>query len=379
MKNLKVALAHDYFLDYGGAERVVETLHEMFPDAPVYTAFTDPDALGPQWNRFKNWDIRTSWAQNIPFIKQLSSPLRVLADKFFGSFDFSKYDLVISSTNMYMAKSIHTKHPTIHLCYCHTPPRSLYGYTTMTDWKKNPIIRVVGSLINHYMRIVDFKTAQYPDVFIANSKEVQKRIEKFYRRESVVIYPPINVPPELVKEPKEDFILFVGRLAMSKHVDLVIQACNELKRKLIVVGTGKNLAYLQGLAGETVEFAGSVSDEMLASLYARAKLLVYPAEDEDFGMIAVEAMAYGTPAIVHRSGGFLESVVEDKTGVFINDLTVDGVTTAIKIAEKISWNARAIYEHAKTFSSERFKKQIAKLVEDSTKDSAVKGPRRLLA
>lgn len=363
MHKMKVALVHDYLREYGGAERVVEALHTLFPDAPVYTAFVDRSAMGKQWSRFEDWDIRESWAANIPFITKLYSPLRVLSDKFFQSFDLSSYDVVISSTNMYMAKAVRTTSPTQHYCYCHTPPRSLYGYTTMTDWKKNPVVRVVGELINHYMRIVDYKTAQNPNMFIANSKEVQKRIEKFYRRDSVVIYPPIFVPSAPPSKKKEEFYLYAGRLAASKHVDLVIQTCTKLKLPLKVVGSGKSLEYLQSIAGETVEFLGSVSDEQLHDLYARAKTLIYPAEDEDFGMVPIEAMAYGTPVVVHHSGGFLETVVEGKTGIFFKDFSVDALEEAIKKAQKIDWDAQALYRHAQRFSIERFQKEIWKLIQ----------------
>ena len=150
LSSLKVALVHDFLREYGGAERVIEALHEIFPTAPLYTAFVDKEAMGSQWQRFANWDIRQSWAANIPAINMIYSPLRVLSHRFFESFNFDEYDAVISSTNMYMAKAVRTQAPTKHYCYCHTPPRSLYGYSTMTDWKKNPFVRVAGELINLY-------------------------------------------------------------------------------------------------------------------------------------------------------------------------------------------------------------------------------------
>jgi len=362
--NLRVALVHDYFREYGGAERVVETLHEMFPNAPVYTAFIDQHAMGKQWQRFANWNIRESWAARIPGIKTLYSPLRIFSAQFFESFDFSAYDLVISSTNMYMAKAVRTQPPTQHLCYCHTPPRSLYGYTTMMDWKKNPMIRMGGELINHCMRMIDFRTAQNPDLFIANSKEVQRRIQKFYRRNSVVVYPPIHVPstPPAQSLKKENFVLYVGRLGASKHVDLVIEACNQLKQPLKLVGVGRDMKYLKSIAGPSIEFLGSVSDETLHGLYARAHVLIYPAEDEDFGMIPVEAMAYGTPVIVHHSGGFLETVIEGKTGVFMHELTTSAMIEALHKANRVEWDPRKLYDHAKTFSKERFKKEILRVI-----------------
>ena len=365
MKQLRVALAHDFFVDYGGAERVVETLHEMFPNAPVYTSFVHKKALGLHWDRFKNWDIRESWAAKIPFITKLYSPLRVLAANFFSSFDLTDFDIVISSTNMYMAKAIRTRKPTIHLCYCHTPPRSLYGYSTMMSWKKNPIIRVAGELINHYMRIVDAETSKNPDIFIANSKEVQKRIQKFYRRDSVVIYPPIEIPSVPLTSTKRDYFLYVGRLAASKHVELVIQACNEANKELKVVGQGGNLEYLKTLGGSTIHFEGGVSDERLHQLYSEAKCVIYPAEDEGFGMIAVEAMAHGTPVIVHRSGGFLESVMENETGVFFDEFTTHSLVQAMTSVESIVWDPKTLYTHAKKFSKERFKEQMLQLIQQS--------------
>ena len=360
---LKVALVHDFLREYGGAERVIETLHEIFPTAPLYTAFVDKKAMGSQWQRFVNWDIRQSWAAKIPGVNIMYSPLRIFSNKFFESFNFDEYDVVISSTNMYMAKAIRTQAPTKHYCYCHTPPRSLYGYSTMTDWKKNPIVRMAGEVINHYMRIIDYQTAQNPDVFIANSKEVQRRITKFYRRESQVIYPPIMIPttpPSSVQ--KENFYLFVGRLAASKHIDLVIKTCTQFGLSLKIVGSGKALPYLQSLAGNTVEFLGSISDDALHDLYARAKTLIYPAEDEDFGMVPLEAMAYGTPVIVHHSGGFLETIVEGKTGIFFEEFTVEALGKAIHQADRIEWDSEALYRHAKRFSKERFKKEILSLI-----------------
>ena len=360
---LKVALVHDFLREYGGAERVIETLHEIFPTAPLYTAFVDKKAMGSQWQRFVNWDIRQSWAAKIPGVNIMYSPLRIFSNKFFESFNFAEYDVVISSTNMYMAKAIRTQALTKHYCYCHTPPRSLYGYSTMTDWKKNLIVRMAGELINHYMRIIDYQTAQNPDVFIANSKEVQRRITKFYRRESQVIYPPIMIPttpPSSVQ--KENFYLFVGRLAASKHIDLVIKTCTQFGLSLKIVGSGKALPYLQSLAGNTVEFLGSISDDALHDLYARAKTLIYPAEDEDFGMVPLEAMAYGTPVIVHHSGGFLETVVEGKTGIFFEEFTVEALKKAIHQADRIEWDSEALYRHAKRFSKERFKKEILSLI-----------------
>lgn len=359
LQKLNVALAHDYLREYGGAERVLEALHELFPDAPVYVAFTDHQVAGRHWQKFADWDIRESWLTRIPFYKKLFSPLRIWAPEYFSRFDLSEYDLVISSSNAYFSKAVQVPHG-VHVCYCHTPARSLYGYTTMTDWQRNPITRVAGSLINHYLRIRDWYIAQDVDHFLANSQETARRIAKFYRRDSTVIYPPVNVPADAPQVPlrKRNYYLSVGRIAQSKHVDLAIQVANKLQLPLKVAGTGKGLEYLKSMAGPTVEFCGAVSDEELGKLYAGAQALFFPAEDEDFGIVPVEAMGHGVPVIAHRSGGPLESVIENKTGVFFDAFTVDSLSGAVKQLEKLRLSAGAIHQHALKFSKQRFQQQI---------------------
>lgn len=369
---MKVALIHDYLREYGGAERVLEALHELYPDAPVYVAFADPEAMGIHWQKFADWDIRESWMTRIPFYKSRNvfSPLRVIANQFFEAFDLSEYDVVISSTNMYFAKAVITKPWTVHICYCHTPPRPLYGYSTRTDWKKNPGIRIVGQLINHFTRPIDFLTSQRPDIMVANSQEVRGRIQKFYRRDAVVIYPPVALPflpknktEKLKANPNESYYLYVGRITMSKHVDLAIQACVELGLRLKIVGTGAGEEYLESLANENVEFLNAVSDEKLSKLYANATALIFPSEDEDFGIVPVEAMGYGLPVIAYFSGGPKETIVDGKTGVFFDELTVESVKNAIQKSQTIKWNPKTIHAHAEQFSAERFKREIKQLVE----------------
>lgn len=363
-KTPKIALIHDYLREYGGAERVLEELHALYPDAPVYVAFTDKEALGPQWERFADWNIQTTWMQYIPGIKKLFSPLRFLAPEAFRSLDLSKYDVVISSSNAYYAKAVKAENGK-HICYCHTPPRSLYGYSTMSDWKKNPVIKVFGELLNHYLRVVDFKMAQEVDVFVANSRETQKRITKFYRRESEIINPPVKVPTTLEKssaQKKETYYLYANRLAFAKHPEIAIKACLQMGVPLKVVGVGPMLEELKELGKGKVTFLGAVNDEQLGELYKGAKALLYPVEDEDFGMIPVEAMGYGVPVIAHRSGGPTETIVEEKTGIFFDELSVAGLVEAIHLAKSYTWKREAIHEHALQFSKKAFDSKIKKLV-----------------
>lgn len=357
----RVALVHDYLREYGGAERVLEALHEIYPDAPVYVAFFDKDALGIHAKKFKDWNIRETKITKLPFYKKLFSPYRIFSKLAFESLDLSMYDIVISSSNAYMAKAVRTKKGK-HYCYCHTPPRSLYGYTTMTDWKKSPLIRIVGHLINHHMRIVDFEVAQGVDHFIANSKETQKRIKKFYRRDSQVIYPPVDLIDKYQERKDKGYFLYVGRLAKSKNVDLAIQACTNLGLKLKLVGSGKGLDHLRSLAGPSVEFLGAVDDRKLHELYAGAKAFIFPAEDEDFGIVPVEAMGHGVPVVSHRSGGPQETVIEEKTGVFFDELSVESLSNALEEVQKIKFDKKVIRKQAEKFSKEIFQKNIKKLV-----------------
>jgi glycosyltransferase involved in cell wall biosynthesis len=217
-------LVHDYLREYGGAERVLEALHQLFPEAPVYVAFIDRQALGRHAARFDGWSIRETWMAKLPLIHRLFSPYRIFAPRAFADLDLSAFDVVITSTNAYFAKNIHVRAGAKHVCYCHTPARSLYGYTTMTDWRSNPFTQFVGTLMNHYLRVVDVQAAQKVDQFIANSHTVQARIQKFYRRDAVVIHPPVRVPAHPPKNAQREYFLFVNRLAFSKHPELAIQA-----------------------------------------------------------------------------------------------------------------------------------------------------------
>ena len=377
LSHLKIALVHDYLREYGGAERVLEVLHELFPEAPVYTAFTDKKAMGTNWQRFANWDIREIVITRFPLYKQLFSPLRVFAKWAFEQFDFSSYDLIISSSNAYFAKAARARIGR-HLCYCHTPPRVLYGYSAKSNWQANPYTRFAGNLLNHVVRQQDFKAGQNPDLMIANSVETALRIKKFYKRDSVVVHPPIMVFEEaaaffknldkaglqkLTKHKHQSYYLYVNRLALAKHPELAVKAANTLGVPLKVVGTGSMLVDLQKLALPNVEFLGGVDDQQLMELYRNARALIYPAVDEDFGMVPVEAMAFGTPVIAHRSGGPKETIREGRTGVFFDELSASALVAAIKDFERdFVTNPREIHQAARAYSVENFTKQITTLI-----------------
>jgi glycosyltransferase involved in cell wall biosynthesis len=361
---MKIALVHDYLREFGGAERVLMALHEMYPEAPVYTAFYDQAAMGEHAKHFAGWDIRQTWLAKVPLIKKLYSPLRFLAPKAFADLDLSSYDLVISSCNAYFAKAVKTRKGK-HLCYCHTPPRVMYGYSVMGDWKRNPFLRIAGTFLNHFLRVVDVKVSrENVDVFIANSQETARRIKKFYKRSSIVVNPPVDNPKQthLVKPEDRHYYLYAGRLTFSKHPELAVAACNQLGLPLKVVGLGKMDATLRATAGPTVELLGDVTDNELQDLYAHAKALIFPSEDEDFGMVPVEAMGYGTPVIAHRSGGPMETVVEGKTGVFFDQLTSESLAAALQRLAKLKLSPEKIAAHAHQFDQQHFRKGIERAV-----------------
>lgn len=405
---MKVALVHDYIKEYGGAEKVLEALHEVFPQASVFTTVYLPKYLGPHQERFKDWDIRTSWLQHIPFKAKLISPFRLIAPFVFKQFDFSTFDVVVvSATGAYSPNGIanknqesriknyeekkkehnHTpsaiRHKPIHVCYCHTPPRYLYGYPTAREWKNNPVMLVLGTITNHFLRMVDVKSSENVDYFVANSEEVKARIKKFYRKDATVIYPPVDLEGsrwQVARREKNNhelratsYYLAGSRLARAKHIDLLIKAAKKYNLALKVFGKGfagyeeelKKLAGgASGVGGRkgNIEFVGEVSDEQKYELMRNAKAYLFASEYEDFGITPVEAMGQGTPVVAYRSGGVKETLIDGKTGVFFDELTVESVKDALDKLEKISIKSEDCVKQAEKFNSERFKKEIKAFV-----------------
>lgn len=365
---MNVALVHDYLGEFGGAERVLSALSDMWPDAPIYTAFWRP---GEAWNRFKDKDVRVSWAQYVPgFSTKLHSPLRFLAPAIWKSFDFSSYDVVISSASWYITKGFGTrgtgKKKPVEFCYCHTPPRWLYGYPTSIEWQRYAAVRAYASVVGFFMRQYDWNAAQRVNYFIANSQNTKNRIKKFYRREATVVYPPVELPaiPNVLKE---DYYLIISRIVGGKGLDLAVAAATKLGIRLKIAGASAGYAtqqsQLASRAGQTVEFLGAVSDEKLVQLYAHARAFLALATDEDFGITPVEAMMAGTPVIAFRGGGYRESVVEGKTGVFVDTPTVAGVIDGILRFQQMSFSASECRMQAEKFSKKRFQTALARLID----------------
>ncbi|MCL4382446.1 MAG: glycosyltransferase [Patescibacteria group bacterium] len=366
---MRVALVHDYLKEYGGAERVLETLSEIYPEAPIYTAFRVPDSTAGR--AFKNKKVLTSWANGFLSLGNLFSPLRFLTPLIWESFDFRGFDLVISSASWYITKSIKTPPETLHLCYCHTPPRWLYGYQTAMEWKRFWPVRIYGEIVAHFLRQYDYLAAQKVNDFIANSENTKKRIAKFYRRDSKVIYPPVKVT-EIIQATKnlkpQDYFLVVARLAGAKGLELAIEAANRLKINLKIVGEPVGLHWeekkLKEAQGGTIEFLGRVEDKDLWRLYGECRAFLALAYDEDFGMTTVEAQAAGRPVIAFRGGGYLETVIEGKTGEFFNEYTADSLINVLKHFDIKKYAKDECQKQAAKFSQERFKKEILEFVKE---------------
>ncbi|OGM08064.1 hypothetical protein A2W13_02795 [Candidatus Woesebacteria bacterium RBG_16_36_11] len=363
---MKVALVHDYLREFGGAERVLKTLTEMFPKAPIYTAFKVSGSTADK--EFKGKRIIQSFLAPILKIDNLYSPLRFLAPVIWKSFDLSEYDLVITSSSWYITRGFKIGSKTKVICYCHTPPRWLYGYETSIGLTKYWPVKIYAAIVGHSMRMYDFYSAQPIDLWIANSKNVQARIEKFYRKDSTVIYPPIDTTKIMGYElenrvKKENYFLIVSRLVGAKGLEETAKAFkNQSKYKLKIVGEAYGYSdverNLKQLSGGNIELMGRVDDNKLYDLYVKAKGFIALAKDEDFGMTVVEAQAAGTPVIAFNGGGFKESVIDGITGILINKTDEITIKNAIEKIDKIEWDKKKLQENALKFSKERFEKEI---------------------
>ncbi len=380
---MKIALVHDYLREFGGAERVLKVLSDIYPKAPIYTAFVDKNSL--VYEHFKNRKLVESKLGKLLNIWRLYSPLRFLIPWVWGGFDLSEYDLVITSTSWYITRGFKIGENTQVIAYCHTPPRNLYGYQTSIkwhglEWKGFAPARIYAAVVNHFLRMYDFRTAQKPDrskkkiiggvdFFIVNSKNVAERVWKFYKRKSKVIYPPIGVETIIKKTKniqKKDYFLIVSRFVDSKGLEEAVIAAKALKIKLKIVGKGLGFSdidrRLQELSGDYIELLGQVSDEELWNLYAGAKGFIALARNEDFGMTPVESMAAGTPVIAFNGGGFKESIVDGVTGILINNTDKKTINEAINKLNRMKWNKGKLQVQARKFSKEKFTKEIEEFI-----------------
>lgn len=366
---MKVALVHDYLKEYGGAERVLQTFHEIWPEAPIYTAFClKNSAAGRAFVKVK---IVESWLAPLIKHKNLYSPLRFLTPLIWKSFDLSDYDLVITSASWYITRGFRVGPKTKVFCYCHTPPRYLYGYPTSIEWQRYWPVRIYALIVNHFLRLYDYRSTQQVDEFIVNSKNVARRVKKFYRRNSTLIYPPIEVK-KIIQATQglkpQNYFLVASRVVGAKGIELAVEVAKKAKVPLKIVGEPAGLKWFGGklekLKAKGADFLGRVSDKELYRYYGECKAFLALAENEDFGMTLLEAMAAGRPVIAFQGGGYLESMVEGKTGEFFDKRTVGNLARILKEFKPEKYKPEDCRKQAKKFSKERFKKEIKKFLKE---------------
>jgi glycosyltransferase involved in cell wall biosynthesis len=365
---MKVAIVYDRVNKWGGAERVLLHLHEMFPDAPLYTSVYSKE--NAKWAEVFP-KIHTSFLQKIPFTKRRHEMLPLFMPLAFESMDFDQYDLVISVTSE-AAKGVITKGKTKHICYCLTPTRYLWsGHDT---YFKNRLIKSLGKPYVAHLRRWDKMASARPDEMVGISTEVKNRIKSYYGRESRIVFPPTEIEKftkindndgngnggKKVKLPK-DYFLVVSRLVPYKKVDLVVETFNELGLPLVIIGAGNQEKKLKRIANKNVQFIKDATDNELIKYYAHAKGFIFP-QEEDFGLVAVEAQAAGVPVIAFNKGGSLDTVIHGKTGVFFEEQRKESLMDAISSFSNLSFLRKDIIHNARRFSKEKFKKDFLTVV-----------------
>ncbi|HEU5345570.1 MAG TPA: glycosyltransferase [Ktedonobacterales bacterium] len=355
---MRVALVHDYLNQMGGGEKTLLALAQIFPGAPIYTSIYEPSRVDAA---FEALDIRTSFMQRLPFVKRHHQPFLPLYPFAMESFDLRGYDLVVSDSSAF-AKGIVTRPETLHVCYCHTPMRWAWNFEDYIERERiGGLGRLALAPFINWLRLWDYASAARVDAFIANSPVVSARIAKYYRRESVIIPPPVDVTRFRVSTRRGDYFLITSRLVPYKRIDLAVQAFSKLGLPLRVVGSGRDEQRLRKLAGPSVRFLGRLSDEQVREQMAGCRAFIFPGE-EDFGITPVEAQACGKPVIAYGAGGALSSVVEGATGLFFREQTPEALASVVASFRDEQFNALAIRRHAEQFDTARFAERLSRFI-----------------
>ena len=352
---MRVALVHDYLTQFGGAERVLLALMDLFPDAPVFTLVHDQKSMIDSFDQSR---VRTSFLQRLPGARRHHRFFPMLMPLAIEQLDFSGFDVVLSGSHSF-GKGIITGPETMHVSYCFTPIRYAWddSHRYVREFSSGPWLHHLAPMALSYIRLWDYYAAQRVDSYITLSDFVARRIKKYYGRDSIVIPPPINVESFDVAQNEGDYFLVVSRLVPYKRVDLAIDACEKLGVPLKVVGTGPEEKELRRRAGKWTEFLGFVPEEELAIYYSGAKALLFP-QEEDFGITPLEAAACGKPTIAFKAGGALETVVDGETGVFFESQDSNSLIDAILGFSHIAWDSVNIRQHAELFSRDQFLHKI---------------------
>lgn len=360
---MRVAIVADWLTNMGGAEKVIEMFLDLYPDADIFTTVYNPEKMS---ERFINKDIKTSFLQYIPWARKRWQNFLPLLPVAIETLDLKDYDLVLSSSSS-VAHGAITGKDTLHICYCHNPMRyawdGCHEYIEKSSY--NRFMKFVIPFFINLIRLWDFYASDRPDYYIANSEFVKNRISKYFRQKSKVIYPPVDTslftPAEDTK--LGDYYVLLGRLVHFKKADLVVRVFSKLGLSLKVIGTGPEEEYLKSIAGPSIDFLGSRSDQDVAGLLRRCQALVFP-QEEDFGITPLEAMASGRPVIAYKAGGALETVVEGITGTFFQEQTEECLMDVIRDFDAHAYNKELIRKQAEKFSKQRFKKELKAYIDN---------------
>jgi len=362
---MRVAIIHYWLVTWRGGEKVLKAIADLFPEADIYTHVADPELIARE---LPGRTVRTTFIARLPFANRLYQRYLTLMPLALEQLDLREYDLVISS-EAGPAKGVVVAPHATHVCYCHSPMRYVWDRYHDYGRQSGAITRLLMSPLLHYVRLWDQVSAQRVDYYIANSAFVAQRIQKYYRRSAEVIYPPVAVQDFDASKPSEDFYLSVGQLVTYKRVDLLVDAFNEMGRRLVIIGDGGQLSQLRRRAKANVEILGGQPFSIIREYYSRCRALVFPGV-EDFGMVPVEAMASGKPVIALGYGGALETVQDGVTGILFREQTVQGLISAVHRFESEThrFDPKVIQARAEGFSEslfrQRFQDYIAKVLAD---------------
>lgn len=364
---MKIAIVHDYLNQYGGAEKTIEVLSELFPDAPIFTSIFDKDKLPPI---FRQMNIKTSFMQKFPFLDKHFKKYLLFYPKAIESFDLNGYDLVLSSSSAFAKGAIKDKNA-CHVCYCYTPMRFVWDYDNYVEKEDfGKLTRKILPLAIKKLKKWDIANIDRVDYYIAISNYIKDRIKRCYNREAEVIYPPVNVKNFGIANKTEDYFLIVSRLNAYKNIDLVIDAFNDLGLNLKIVGSGPYRKTLECMVkNKNIEFLGRLDDKDLKEIYSKCRAYIFPGR-EDFGITPVEAQASGRPVIAYADGGALETILDGITGLFFKENSksafIETVKRFLKIEDTLDRNK--IRENALRFGTDIFKKRIIDFINHKYSD-----------
>ncbi|MBI5134761.1 glycosyltransferase [Candidatus Uhrbacteria bacterium] len=363
---MQVALVHDHLNQIGGAERVLKSMLEIYPDSPVFTLLHDEKRTG-SW--FEGTEVIPSFIQRLPASQRLFKWYLPIMPTAIEELPVGGFDCIISSSSA-LVKGILPPPQTLHVCYCHTPTRYLWSNTRqyLEELPQRRMVKLILPFLLQRLRLWDWQAAQRVDRFIANSRFVASRIRTYYQRASTVIYPPVDVDRYVpTNDPIEPFYLLISRLRPYKRVDVAITAFNKMNIPLVVIGSGEEAARLRRLAGSKIRFLGSVDDTTKAWYLSHCRALIFP-QEEDFGITAVEAMAAGRPVVAYRAGGAPESVIEGLSGTLFEHQRWESLADAVIHFDPTQFDPARIREHAQQFSRDRFQRELSQFVDQSWKE-----------